>query len=63
MAMDTIAVIHVAKARLGLDDAAYRALLVRVTGKASSADMTERQRIAVVDELKRLGFRVQRRGG
>lgn len=62
MAMDTIAVIHVAKAQLGLDEATYRALLVRVTGRTSSKDMTERQRIAVVDELKRLGFKVQRKG-
>ncbi len=63
MAMDTIAVIHVAKAQLGLDEGTYRALLLRVTGKSSTKDMTERQRIAVVDELKRMGFQVRRGAG
>lgn len=54
--MSALATIHVAKKQLGLDDDTYRAVLNRVTGKTSSADMTETERLAVVDELRRLGF-------
>lgn len=57
--MNTIAMINVAKSQLSLDEADYRALLVRVTKEVSLRQMTERQRIAVVDEMKRLGFKVQ----
>lgn len=60
--MNTIAVINVAKSQLGLEDEPYRALLVRVTGIASLRAMSERQRLAVVEELKRLGFRVTASG-
>ena len=52
--------IHLAKKQLGLDDATYRALLQRVTGVASSADMTTAQRNAVLAEFARLGFKDQR---
>lgn len=54
--MSALATIHVAKKQLGLDDDTYRAVLNRVTGKTSSAEMTEPERWAVVDELRRLGF-------
>lgn len=54
-----IARIHMGKATLGLDDETYRALLVRVTGVASSADMTPDQRNAVIAELVRLGFKAE----
>ena len=57
--MNTTAIINIAKAELGLDEDDYRALLVRVTGAASLRAMTEKQRIAVVDEMKRLGFKVR----
>jgi len=60
--MNTIAVINVAKSQLGMEEDAYRALLVRVTGMASLRAMSERQRIAVVEELKRMGFRVTASG-
>lgn len=53
--------IHVAKAQLGLDDATYRALLLRVGGHESSAQMTNAQRAAVIAELIRLGFKEERR--
>ena len=60
--MNTFAIINIAKAQLGIEEDDYRALLVRVTGVASLRQMSERQRIAVLDELKRLGFRIKSRG-
>lgn len=48
---------HVAKRDLGLDDDTYRAVLVRVTGKRSSKDMSERERQAVLNEFVRQGFK------
>lgn len=60
--MNSTAVINIAKSQLGLDEDTYRAVLSRVTGKASLRAMTEREKRAVVDEMKRLGFRV-RAGG
>ncbi|MCA1492722.1 regulatory protein GemA [Ensifer sp. NBAIM29] len=58
--MNTHAVINIAKKDLRLDEEAYRAILVRITGLASVKAMSERQRLAVVEEMKRLGFRVRR---
>ncbi|TCT37446.1 gp16 family protein [Martelella mediterranea] len=60
--MNTTAIINIAKQQLGLEEDAYRALLVRVTGRDSLRAMSERQRIDVVEEMKRRGFRV-RSGG
>lgn len=60
--MNTTAIINIAKAQLGLEEGDYRALLVRITGERSLRSMTERQRLAVVEEMKRLGFRVQSGG-
>lgn len=54
--MNPLAAIHVARKQLGLDDDAYRAVLQRVTGKASAKEMSEAERRAVVAELRRLGF-------
>lgn len=51
--------IHIAKRDLGLDDATYRALLLRVTGKASSKECTPRDRQLLLEEFKRLGFKVK----
>ena len=56
--MNHIAIINIAKGQLGLHEDDYRAMLVRVTGKASLRQMSERQKIDVVNEMKRLGFRV-----
>jgi phage gp16-like protein len=50
--------IHQAKKQLALDDDSYRALLLRVGGHASSADMTVEQRNAVLREFARLGFKM-----
>lgn len=60
--MNTYAVINIARQQLGLEDEDYRSLLVRVTGLASLRAMTERQRLEVVEALKKKGFKV-RKGG
>jgi phage gp16-like protein len=52
-----IAKIHVAKAQLGLDEATYRALVERVTGKTSSKDASTGKLVDLVNELKAHGFR------
>lgn len=46
--------IHILQQQLGLDDATYRAVLERVTGKRSSARCDASERRAVLDELRRL---------
>lgn len=56
--MNTTAIINIARQQLELDEDVYRALLVRVTGESSLRSMTERQKLAVVEEMKRKGFRV-----
>jgi phage gp16-like protein len=53
--------IHMARKQLCLDEDTYRSLLQRVTGKASSGDMTTAQRNAVIAEFVRLGFKEQDR--
>ena len=53
--MNPTAAIHVAKRYLGLDDDTYRDLLGRVTGKRSAKDMTDAERQAVLDEMRRQG--------
>jgi hypothetical protein len=52
-----IAKIHVAKAKLGLDDVAYRAMLEAETGKKSSKNMAAAELERVLGRLKTLGFR------
>jgi len=58
----SIAAIHIARQQLGLDEETYRALVRRVSAKHgrevdSSAKCSDRQRHALLDELKRLGAR------
>lgn len=53
-----LAKLHVAKKELGLDDTTYRAVLERITGETSAADLSDRQLVAVLEEVKRLGFGV-----
>ncbi|NDW04051.1 gp16 family protein [Jiella pacifica] len=55
--MTALAMMHVAKRDLGLDDDTYRAVLLRVTGKRSSKDMSESEQRAVLDEFRRQGFK------
>ncbi|XHE13658.1 regulatory protein GemA [Agrobacterium deltaense] len=57
--MNTMAVINVARQQLGMDEDHYRALLLRVTKVNSLRAMSEKQRLAVVEEFKRLGFKVK----
>ena len=60
--MNHNAIINIAKAQLGLHEDDYRALLVRVTGAESLRAMSDRQKLDVIEELQRLGFRVTSRG-
>lgn len=60
--MSALAAIHVAKKQLGLDDATYRSVLMRVTGKSSAGQMNETERRNVVQELRRQGFKPLQKG-
>lgn len=51
-----IALVHLGKARLDMDDSAYRSMLGRIAGVASSRDLTGEGFRLVMEELKRLGF-------
>lgn len=51
-----IAKIHVGKKQLGMDEATYRDVLQRVTGKASLKLMSIDELKKVVKDFKRLGF-------
>lgn len=58
MARDPLlAQIHIARQQLGLEEDDYRSILERVTGKRSSAELSDTQRRAVIAELKRRGFK------
>ncbi len=52
----SLAAIHVAKKKLGLDDDTYRAKLTHITGKASTKDMTEQERQRVLAVFRNEGF-------
>ncbi|MFZ6775818.1 phage protein GemA/Gp16 family protein [Undibacterium sp. Ji83W] len=54
-----LAQIHIAKVQLAMADDSYRALLRRVAGKESSKDLTWQERKALLDEFKRLGFKIK----
>ncbi|MFB2531013.1 phage protein GemA/Gp16 family protein [Paracoccus sp. p3-h83] len=60
--MNHTAIINIAKGQLGLDEDDYRALLIRVTGKPSLRQMSDRQKIDVIEEMKRRGFRIRTKG-
>lgn len=51
-----LALVHIARKELALDDGSYRAVLRRVTGATSSADCTEPQLSRLIDEFRRLGW-------
>jgi phage gp16-like protein len=51
-----LAKIHIAKTQLGIEDADYRAMLTRVAGVSSAADLLPHQVDDVLTELRRLGF-------
>jgi phage gp16-like protein len=58
-----LAAIHVAKKQLGLDDDLYREIIERVSAKfrstpvRSSGQMTARERVALLEEMRAHGFR------
>lgn len=54
-----IRLIHVAKRDLSMDDDTYRAILLRIGKKASSADLTIPELEKVLEHLKRSGFKVR----
>lgn len=53
-----IRLIHVAKSKLALDDDTYRAMLMRIGGKKSSAEMSVPKLLLVLEHLKESGFKV-----
>ncbi|MDQ1185394.1 gp16 family protein [Agrobacterium larrymoorei] len=57
--MNTMAVINIARQQLGIEESDYRDLLLRVGKSSSLRTMTEKQRLDVVAEMKRLGFKVK----
>lgn len=58
MATPHIAAIHVLKSKLQLQDGDYRALLLNLTGKDSSKDLSEHQRRAVRNHMQQLAERM-----
>lgn len=63
-----LAMIHMAKAQLGMDDDTYRSMLENVTktssnpGKRSAADLDDADRKKVIEHLKAKGFKVSKKG-
>ncbi|MCL2297778.1 MAG: regulatory protein GemA [Proteobacteria bacterium] len=51
-----LAKIHIAKSQLAMEDADYRAMLQRIAGVGSAADLMPHQVDAVLAEMRRLGF-------
>lgn len=51
-----LAKLHIAKKDLGLSDDVYRAMLESVAGKRSASELTDRQLVAVVAELRAKGW-------
>jgi phage gp16-like protein len=51
-----IQLVHIGKGKMALTDDAYRAFLEGITGKRSSADMSERQLAAVLRAMRKNGF-------
>lgn len=51
-----IAKVHVAKKQIGMDDDAYRAVLTRTIGKASTKGCSFAEMELLLAEFKRLGF-------
>lgn len=53
-----LAMIHLAKKQLALEDDEYRAILLSVTGRQSSADLDWQGRKKLIDHFKKIGFKV-----
>lgn len=56
----SLAVIHMGRRALALDDETYRAMLYRLTGKYSSKDLSVLEKRLVVDEMRAWGFKPKR---
>ncbi len=52
--------IHAAKRQMAWDETTYRAILERMTGKSSAADLNAKERQAVLDDFARLGWKPQK---
>lgn len=55
--MSLMGMIRVARAQLGMDEDAYRTLLLDTLGKSSLAGSTAKEKWRVMEELKSRGFR------
>lgn len=51
-----IAMVHIAKSRMGMDDETYRDWLAKNTGKRSSSDLSDRQLTTLVQTLRAAGY-------
>ncbi|MEX0271192.1 gp16 family protein [Leptolyngbyaceae cyanobacterium UHCC 1019] len=58
-----LALIHIAKKQLGFGDESYRDLIERETKHRSAADCDDGELLLVLEEFKRLGFRLESKGG
>lgn len=58
-----LAVIHIAKEELGLDEGVYRGVLRERYRHASAAELTERQAADLIEHFRRLGWRPRQRRG
>ncbi len=58
-----IAKLHLAKRDLAMDEADYRLVLERVTGRRSAGDMSAAQLDAALKEMARLGWQAQPKSG
>ncbi len=56
-----LAMIHIAKKDLDMDDDTYRSLLMRVTGRDSTANMSIGQRGMVLQEMQAKGWQATRK--
>lgn len=52
-----LAQIHIAKKQLGLDDDTYRDVLDRITGQRSARGLTDRAKLDLLTEFKRMGWK------
>ncbi len=52
-----LAKIHIARKAMALEEDSYRALLARITGRDSAADIGNADLVRVVEEFKRLGWK------
>lgn len=56
-------IIHAARRQMAWDETTYRAILERVTGKTTAADLNAKERKAVLDDFARLGWKAKTRKG